>query len=76
MSSITNFKINDFLSLKFENGETVIYVKGDRFSICKHLVLNIPIDKISFYGVFLSFIKFSLEYLKPIFSIKLFNKEG
>lgn len=50
MSSIINFKINDFLSLKLENSETVIYVKGDRFSICKHLVLNIPIDKISSFN--------------------------
>jgi Leucine-rich repeat (LRR) protein len=36
--------------LKLENGETVIYVKGRRFSICKHLVFNIRIDKISSFN--------------------------
>jgi len=50
MSSIINFKINDFVSLKLENNETVIYVKENKFSICKHLVLNIPIDKISSFN--------------------------
>jgi hypothetical protein len=50
MSSIINFKINNFISLKLEKGETVIYVNGDKFSICKHLVLNIPIDKISSFN--------------------------
>jgi hypothetical protein len=44
------FKVNEFLSLKLENNETVIYVKGEKFSICKHLVLNIPIDKISSFS--------------------------
>lgn len=41
------FKINDFITVKLENDETVIYVKDEKFLICKHLVLNIPINEIT-----------------------------
>ncbi len=38
------FKINDFLTLKLEAGKTNIYVNGELFNQCKHLMLNIPIE--------------------------------
>lgn len=38
------FKVNDFLSLKLEDGETNIYVNGEIFDQCKYLMVNIPIE--------------------------------
>ena len=44
---MSEFRINDHLSLKLEKGKTIIYVEGEKFSQCKYLLLNIHIDKIS-----------------------------
>jgi len=41
------FKVNDYLSLKLEEGRTVLYVKGERFSHCKSLLLEVPVNEIS-----------------------------
>ena len=43
------FKINDYFSLRLENGKTIIYVKGKRFDQCKQLVLNI---RVKYIGTF------------------------
>ena len=40
------FKISEVLSLKLEDGETNIYVRGQFFEQCKALVLNIPKDEV------------------------------
>lgn len=40
------FKINDYISLKLEHNETIIYVGGQRFRQCKYLLLNIKVDEI------------------------------
>jgi hypothetical protein len=42
---MNEFVINEFLTLKLEDGKTNIYVKGERFDQCKYLMLNIPIDE-------------------------------
>lgn len=42
MSSETEYVINDFLSLRLEDGETILYVAGERFRQCKYLFLNLP----------------------------------
>lgn len=39
------FKVNKFLTLKLENGRTNIYIKGRRFSQCKYLLLNVPVNR-------------------------------
>jgi hypothetical protein len=39
-----DFKINDFLALKLEDGKTNIYVNGEIFEQCKYLMVNIPIE--------------------------------
>jgi len=44
---MSKFIINDYHSVKLENDETVIYVDSERFSICKFLLLNIPVDEIA-----------------------------
>lgn len=40
------FKVNDYVSLRFEDEKTVIYVSGKRFRQCVNLLLNIPVDDI------------------------------
>lgn len=49
-SDITkSHKINDFLSVKLENGRTEIYVMNERFMQCKFLLLNIAKETIKDY---------------------------
>ncbi len=43
------FKVNDYITLKLENGKTNIYVNGKKFRQCIRLILNIPFDKIKDY---------------------------
>lgn len=39
------FKINDYLSLRFESNSTSIYVKGRRFNQCSYLLLDVPLNE-------------------------------
>ena len=41
------FKINNFITLKLENGKTNIYVGNELFRQCKFLLLEIPVKEIS-----------------------------
>ncbi|MFX1498202.1 MAG: leucine-rich repeat domain-containing protein [Promethearchaeota archaeon] len=43
------FKVNEYIKLKLENGRTNIYVKNRVFRQCMYLLLNIPIKKIHQY---------------------------
>ena len=43
---MNEFIINDFLTLKLEEGKTNIYVNGELFIHCKYLMLNNPVKKI------------------------------
>ncbi len=43
--SLQEFKVNDFITLKLEGNNTVIYVDGKEFNHCKYLLLKIPIDE-------------------------------
>ena len=47
MPSEKEFKVNDYITLKLEDGNTNIYVKGELFNQCRFLILNIQVDKIS-----------------------------
>ncbi len=40
------FKVNNFITLKLENSKTVIYIKGKRFTQCKYLLLEIPLNNL------------------------------
>lgn len=51
---MTEFKVNNLITLKLENYKTIIYVKEERFLICKHLIFNISINKISFLDEIMS----------------------
>ncbi len=39
-------KINEYITLKLEGKDSVIYVNGERFLLCKRIILNIPEKKI------------------------------
>lgn len=41
------FRINKFLTMKLEEGKSLIYVSGKRFRQCKFLILNIPVEEVS-----------------------------
>jgi len=46
---VKEFKVNNYLELKFEGGRTNIYVNNRLFRQCMYLLLNIPINKIEEY---------------------------
>ncbi len=41
------FKVNEYITLKLESNQIMIYVKGQQFRQCKFLLLNIPVKKIT-----------------------------
>ena len=43
------FKVNDFVTLKLEDGKTNVYVNGEEFIQCKYLLLNVPAQDIGLY---------------------------
>ncbi len=43
---MSEFKINDFITLRLENNHTNIYIKGQLFNQCKTLILNIPVENL------------------------------
>jgi hypothetical protein len=47
LPSEKEFKVNDYITLKLEDENTNIYVKGELFNQCRYLILNIQVDKIS-----------------------------
>ncbi len=44
---MVKFKLNDFLTLRFEHNKTVIYVKNEPFKICKYLLTNVPLTEVN-----------------------------
>lgn len=47
MTDNIEFVVNEFITLRLEGEETVIYVAGERFRQCKFLLLELPIKNIS-----------------------------
>ncbi|MFX1236279.1 MAG: hypothetical protein ACFFAS_02080 [Promethearchaeota archaeon] len=43
------FKVNDCITLKLEDGKTNIYINDKMFQQFKYLVFNIPIDDMEEY---------------------------
>ena len=39
------YKVSEYLTLRLEDNDTVIYVNNQKFLICKHLLLTIPQNK-------------------------------
>ena len=61
---MSEFRINDHLSLKLDEGKTIIYMDNERFSQCKYLLLNIHIDKISTFDEIQSIDEASVNFNK------------
>ncbi|MFX1364786.1 MAG: leucine-rich repeat domain-containing protein [Promethearchaeota archaeon] len=53
-NTITEYKINPFITLKLENEKTVIYVKDEKFLQCKYLLIEIPKDNLEDFDTFMS----------------------
>ena len=49
--SNNTFQVNEYITLKLEKGKTVIYLKDEKFRLCKYLLLDIPLDKIEDFEV-------------------------
>lgn len=49
MNGSKEFHINEYLSLKLEEGKTNIYVNGNFFRSCGSLILNIPTDELEYF---------------------------
>ena len=43
------FKVNEHITLKLENGKTNIYIADKLFRQCKYLLLEIPVDEMYFF---------------------------
>ena len=43
--SFLEFKVNKYLTLKLEEGNTILYTKGEKFIQCRHLLLIDPQNK-------------------------------
>ena len=44
---MNEFKVNDYITLKLENRQTNIYVNNRLFNVCKFLIIDIQVEKIS-----------------------------
>ena len=67
----TDFKLNDFLTLKLEEGKTRIYVKGEKFEYyCRPFLVSLPTDKVDMYKE-----AESLEDVKDIFTDMLRSED-
>ena len=40
------FEVNEHITLKLENNQTVIYINGERFNQCRYILLNRKIDEL------------------------------
>ncbi len=49
VDKVREFRINNYIKLKLEDGRTIIYVNNRRFRQCMYLLLNIPVDRIEDY---------------------------
>lgn len=47
MGIADQFEVNEYITLKLEGNESVIYIKGERFRQCKKLIVEVPIKEIT-----------------------------
>jgi len=40
------FKVNEYIKLKLEEKQTILYLKDEKFRQCRSLILNIPLEGI------------------------------
>ncbi len=59
---MNEFKVNDFITLRLEDGDTNIYVKNKLFRQCKFLFIDIPVNKAQLYDEIESIDEVSEKY--------------
>lgn len=74
-SKFTEFKINQFITLKLKHGKTFIYVNGKKFLQCIRLALNIQKSNVQMYDVINSIDEAADLYAKHIFQNKIIPEE-
>lgn len=62
---MSEFTINNFVSLKLEDGKTNIYILGEEFIQCKYLLMNIPVQDIELYDE-INYNRFLFIYLVEV----------
>ncbi|MHA1884195.1 MAG: DNRLRE domain-containing protein [Promethearchaeota archaeon] len=67
-------KINDYITLKLENGRTFIYVNGRRFIQCIRLILNIPKNDIHIYDEIESIDEAARVYSRHLFQNRILQR--
>lgn len=73
---MSDFKINDFLTLKFRYPSTEIYISGKYFMQCKRLVLNIPKSELKQYNGVESIDEAAEIYEHTIHEHEIFKNNG
>ncbi len=73
---MNEFKVNDFLTLKFSYPSTRIYVGGKYFMQCKRLVLNIPKSELKQYNRIESIDEAAEIYDHTIYEHEIFKDNG
>jgi len=46
------FKVNEYLTLKFYNDNTHVYINNEVVEVCKYLLIDIPLDKVEDFDDF------------------------
>jgi hypothetical protein len=60
------FKVNKYIFLKLEGSETIVYVGGEKFQICKSIILNLNLEEINDLTEFHSIDEFAERSIKRI----------
>lgn len=76
MKPQNDFKINEFISLKLENNETVIYVKDQKFIQCKRLILEILSEDVDIFDEINSIDEASELYTHHLYQKKIYRKKN
>jgi hypothetical protein len=70
-TKIIEKEINQYITLKLENGRTFVYVNNKRFIQCIRLILNIPKDDVPIYGEIESIDEAAELYNKHLYQNKI-----
>ncbi|KKL13018.1 hypothetical protein LCGC14_2529950, partial [marine sediment metagenome] len=72
----TEFIANQYIFLRLECKDTVIYVNGERFIRCKRLIINIPIEDIEMYDEIRSIYEASILHNHYLKDNKIYREEN
>ena len=73
--SFPTFKVNKYITLRLQNGKSIIYVGGKKFQQCKYLLLDLHVDETRDYGDIESIDEAEEKLQTPFGSRKKFESE-